>query len=76
MSNPSYLTICKDGLWNNNITFGQKLALCPLLAVTSTATNGLGMGLSTLVVLMMTGFVISLFRNITSPEVRILSLSC
>ncbi|GGK66883.1 Rnf-Nqr domain containing protein [Amphritea balenae] len=41
----TYSQIIRDGLWHNNVVFGQLLALCPLLAVTSTATNGLGMGM-------------------------------
>ena len=36
----SYRRIAADGIWNNNIVFGQNLALCPLLAVKGTATNG------------------------------------
>ncbi|HNI09372.1 MAG TPA: Rnf-Nqr domain containing protein, partial [Thiobacillaceae bacterium] len=40
-----YARITKDGLWDNNVVFAQMLALCPTLAVTGTATNGLGMGL-------------------------------
>jgi len=66
-----YRRIVRDGLWDNNIVFSQTLALCPLLAVTSTATNGLGMGLATTFVLMLSGLVVALFRNIISPEVRI-----
>jgi len=66
-----YLRIIRDGLWNNNIVFGQMLALCPLLAVTNTATNGLGMGLASTVVLLASGLTISLFRNIITPQVRI-----
>ena len=41
--------ISRDGLWSNNVVLAQSLALCPLLAVTGTATNGLGMGLATTV---------------------------
>ncbi|MDF1589510.1 MAG: electron transport complex subunit E [Gammaproteobacteria bacterium] len=63
--------ISKDGLWNNNVVLGQNLALCPLLAVTGTATNGLGMGLATLVVLVFSNAVVSLNRHIISAEVRI-----
>ncbi len=63
--------ISKDGLWHNNIVFAQALALCPLLAVTSTATNGLGMGLATTVVLASSGLFISLFRGLITPQVRI-----
>lgn len=66
-----YRTITQNGLWNRNITFGQLLALCPLLAVTGTATNGLGMGLATTAVLAMVGFAVSLLRNAITPEIRI-----
>lgn len=67
----NYKTITRDGLWDNNVVFAQMLALCPLLAVTSTATNGLGMGLASLVVLVASNFIISVLRNIISNEVRI-----
>lgn len=66
-----YRKIAADGMWSNNIVFAQMLALCPLIAVTSTATNGLGMGLATLVVLVLSNTVIALLRNIISTEVRI-----
>jgi electron transport complex protein RnfE len=61
----------RDGLWDNNVVFSQMLALCPLLAVTGTATNGLGLGLASLVVLIISNLVVALFRNIITPEVRI-----
>lgn len=67
----SYGTILREGIWSNNIVFGQRMALCPLLAVTGTATNGLGMGLATLAVLVASGLTISLLRNVVTPEVRI-----
>jgi len=66
-----YRQITYDGLWSNNIILGQTLALCPTLAVTNTATNGLGMGLATFAVLIMSNLVVSLFRDIITPEVRI-----
>ncbi len=66
-----YRRITRDGLWENNVVFSQMLALCPLLAVTSTATNGLGLGLATTFVLVCSGLVIALFRHIITPEVRI-----
>lgn len=61
----------REGLWTNNIVFSQMLALCPLLAVTGTATNGLGMGFATIVVLVTSGLSISLLRNVVAQEVRI-----
>jgi len=66
-----YRQIAKAGLWENNIVFAQALALCPLLAVTGTASNGLGMGLASTAVLMVSGLLISLFRGLITPEVRI-----
>lgn len=67
----TYRKIAADGIWNNNIVFGQNLALCPLLAVTGTATNGLGMGLATLAVLTASNGVVSLTRHLTPTEIRI-----
>lgn len=66
-----YRRIMRDGLWDNNVVFSQLLALCPLLAVTGTATNGLGLGLATLFVMVISNLVVALFRGIITPEVRI-----
>jgi Na+-translocating ferredoxin:NAD+ oxidoreductase subunit E len=63
--------IAKDGLWDNNVVLAQALALCPLLAVTGTATNGLGLGLATTFVLVQSGFLVSVLRGIITPQVRI-----
>ncbi|WP_442497462.1 electron transport complex subunit E [Methylobacter sp. sgz302048] len=67
----SYRKIMRDGIWDNNIVFSQYLALCPLLAVTVTATNGLGMGLATLAVLISTNAIVSVTRYLIPSEVRI-----
>jgi Na+-translocating ferredoxin:NAD+ oxidoreductase subunit E len=67
----SYRKIALDGIWYNNIVFSQNLALCPLLAVTGTATNGLGMGLATLVVITASNGLISLCRHLIPSEIRI-----
>jgi len=66
-----YTRIVRDGIWDNNVIFVQTLALCPLLAVTSTATNGLGLGLATTFVLVVSGLFVALLRGIITPEVRI-----
>lgn len=66
-----YGRIARDGLWDNNVVFAQMLALCPLLAVTGTATNGLGMGLATTAVLTAANVLVSAIRRLVSPEVRI-----
>tara|TARA_R110002094_G_scaffold98382_1_gene99054 strand:- start:5406 stop:6116 length:711 start_codon:yes stop_codon:yes gene_type:complete len=67
----AYSQIIKDGLWHNNVVFAQLLALCPLLAVTTTATNGLGMGLATTAVLTASNLLVSMSRSLLRAEVRI-----
>jgi electron transport complex protein RnfE len=60
-----------QGLWNNNPALVQLLGLCPLLAVTTTAINGLGLGLATLLVLVGSNITVSLVRNFVPNEIRI-----
>ena len=71
MSEPTYTHILKEGLWVNNPGLVQLLGLCPLLAVTTNAINGLGLGLATLLTLVASNVTVSLIRNIVRPEVRI-----
>ncbi|HEX5637674.1 MAG TPA: electron transport complex subunit RsxE, partial [Gammaproteobacteria bacterium] len=71
MSTTTYTEITKNGLWNNNVALVQLLGLCPLLAVTNSTINGLGMGMATLLTLTLTGLAISLIRNWVRPEVRV-----
>lgn len=66
-----YRRLTRDGLWDNNVVFSQLLALCPLLAVTASATNGLGMGLASTAVLVASGGVVAAFRSFITPAVRI-----
>jgi Na+-translocating ferredoxin:NAD+ oxidoreductase subunit E len=66
-----YRSIARSGLWDDNVVLVQGLALCPTLAVTGTATNGLGMGLATTAVLTVSNIVIASLRRVISPEVRI-----
>ncbi|MGR9086107.1 MAG: electron transport complex subunit E [Gammaproteobacteria bacterium] len=66
-----YRQIARDGLWTNNVVLTQNLALCPLLAVTGTATNGLGMGLATMVVMVASNGAVSLSRHLIPAEIRI-----
>ncbi len=63
--------ITRDGLWANNIVFSQMIGLCPLLAVTGTATNGLGMGLATACVMVMCSAAVSYGRRLIPAEIRI-----
>ncbi len=64
-------SISKNGLWHNNVALVQLLGLCPLLAVTGTFINGLGLGIATLVTLVLSNAFVSLIRHWTRPEVRI-----
>lgn len=66
-----YRTIARDGLWENNGVFGMLLGLCPTMAMTTSATNGLGMGLATAVVMAASGALVSLFRSYITQEIRI-----
>ena len=71
MQQYNYKEMIKNGLWDNNVVFVQMLALCPLLAVTSGATNGLGLGLITTVVMFFSSLLVSLIRPFLIPKVRI-----
>jgi len=71
MAPPSYAAILGDGFWRQNQALVALLGLCPLLATTTSATNGLGMGLATTSVLVLSNLVISLIRNLVSPVVRL-----
>lgn len=63
--------ITVDGLWKNNPALVQMLGLCPLLAVTSSVVNALGLGLATMLVLMGSNFAVSLIRNHVPDAVRL-----
>ncbi len=60
-----------NGLWHENPGLVQLLGLCPLLAVTITFVNGLGLGIATLVVLMASNALVSATRRWIQPEIRI-----
>lgn len=66
-----YKQLSWQGLWKNNPAMVQLLGLCPLLAVTATITNGLGLGLATTLVLMGSNTTVSLVRNLVPNEIRI-----
>src|SRR5690606_4728088 len=67
----SYTEITRKGLWGNNAALVQLLGLCPLLAVSGTVVNGLGLGLATLLVLTASNISVSLIRNYVSDAVRL-----
>ncbi|MDN5359694.1 MAG: H+/Na+-translocating ferredoxin:NAD+ oxidoreductase subunit [Thermotogaceae bacterium] len=60
-----------NGMFSNNPIFVQALGMCPTLATTTSATNGLGMGMATLAVLIMSNIVISLIRKLVPSKIRI-----
>ena len=64
-------SITKNGLWNNNVALVQLLGLCPLLAVTGTVVNGLGLGLATMMTLVLSNSAVSLIRPWLKNEIRI-----
>ena len=63
--------LIKNGMWDNNPALVQLLGLCPLLAVSSTVTNALGLGIATLLVLVGSNVTVSLVRDYVPKEVRI-----
>ena len=63
--------IVRNGLWTNNPALVQLLGLCPLLAVTNTFINALGLGIATLLVLVVSNLTISLVKQWVTKEIRI-----
>ncbi len=70
MSDVPYGEISRNGLWNNNPALVQLLGLCPLLAVTGSVVNALGLGLATMAVLIGSNITVSLIRNQVSDAIR------
>ena len=70
MSDVAYGEISRNGLWNNNPALVQLLGLCPLLAVTGSVVNALGLGLATLAVLVGSNIAVSLIRHQVSDAIR------
>lgn len=71
MSSSEYKTIAKDGLWDNNGVLSMLLGMCPAMAMTTSATNGFGMGLATAAVMAASSLLVALFRSRITQEVRI-----
>ena len=67
----NYLQIIKNGITKENPTFVLMLGMCPTLATTTSAINGMSMGLATMFVLICSNVVISLIKNLTPDMVRI-----
>jgi len=66
-----YKELAIQGLWKNNPGLVQLLGLCPLLAVTATVTNALGLGLATMLVLICSNATVSAIRHWVPKEIRI-----
>jgi electron transport complex protein RnfE len=71
MSASDYRELTANGLWKNNPAIVQLLGLCPLLAVTGTVVNAIGLGLATLLVLLCSNVAVSLIRHTVSDAVRL-----
>ena len=67
----NYIDIIKNGIVKENPTFVLMLGMCPTLATTTSAMNGMSMGLATMAVLICTNFVISCLKSVTPDKVRI-----
>jgi len=71
MSSSSYKQVIIDGLWKNNPALVQLLGLCPLLAVSGSVVNALGLGLATVAVLVLSNITVSLIRYQTIESIRL-----
>ena len=67
----NYISIIKNGIVKENPTFVLMLGMCPTLATTTSAMNGMSMGLATMAVLICTNVVISCLKSVTPDKVRI-----
>lgn len=70
-SSSDYIDITQKGLWKNNPALVQVLGLCPLLAVSASVVNALGLGLATLMVLTASNTAVSLIRHQISDTIRL-----
>jgi len=71
MAKVSYKDLSLNGLWKNNPAIVQLLGLCPLLAVTGSVVNAIGLGLATTMVLIISNTSVSLIRTVVSDAVRL-----
>ncbi|MEE8059083.1 MAG: electron transport complex subunit E [Pseudomonadales bacterium] len=71
MADMSYKELSINGLWKNNPAIVQLLGLCPLLAVTGSVINAIGMGLATMMVLTLSNLCVSLIRGVVSDAIRL-----
>lgn len=71
MNHPSYRELSINGLWKNNPALVQLLGLCPLLGVSNSTVNALGLGLATALVLSCSNIAVSLVRGVVNTAVRL-----
>ena len=71
MADKRYAELTADGLWHNNPGLVQLLGLCPLLGVSSSTVNALGLGIATILVLVSSNVSVSLIRSAVTPAVRL-----
>ncbi len=71
MANVSYKEISINGLWNNNPALVQLLGLCPLLAMTGSVVNAIGMSIATIFVLVTSNIAVAMIRGVVSDAVRL-----
>lgn len=71
MQNSNYRELAANGLWHNNPALVQLLGLCPLLAVTGSVVNALGLGLATILVLVGSNLAVSLIRNAVTDAIKL-----
>ncbi len=70
-SPPVHYKIAVDGLWRNNQALVALLGLCPLLAISNTVVNSLGLGLATTATMILSSGIVSLIRHYVAKEVRL-----
>ena len=66
-----FKTIAGNGIWKQNTSIVQILGLCPLLAVTTNAVNGIMLSLATIIVMAMSNVAVASLRNFIPHEIRI-----
>lgn len=71
MTDKRFTELTTDGLWHNNPGLVQLLGLCPLLGVSSSTVNALGLGIATILVLVCSNVSVSLIRHAVTPAVRL-----
>lgn len=71
ISREEFRTIANNGIWKQNTSIAQILGLCPLLATTTNAVNGIMLSLATILVMAMSNFAVASLRNLIPHEIRI-----